>query len=160
MSNILVVFLGNSIYRDDRIGLIVGNKLRDKLTSLGYNVMVLEETGYELIDVLAGWSKVVIVDSIKTGRHEVGDVFQVNLNEFDVYKRASPHYTGLPETLELLYSLDLNPPKEIYLIGIEVLDPYTISDEVTPELASKIDSITDKVYKLILNILGRSSISG
>ena len=153
MDNILILFLGNSIFRDDRIGLIVGERLRDKLIKLGCNVEVLEESGLTLIDVLAGWDKVIIVDSIKTGKHDVGEVFKIDLDEFHRIKSISPHYTGLPETLELLKGLNLSPPKHIQVIGIEVFDPYTVDDKLSDVLACKVDDIVKAVYNIIIDSL-------
>jgi len=153
MSDVLILFIGSSVFRDDRMGLIVGERLKDKLIKLGCNVEVLEESGLKIIDILSGWEKVIVIDSVKTGRHRVGDVFKIDLNEFDSVKSVSPHYTGLPEALELLRDLDLAPPKDVQIIGIEVYDPYTIDTKLSNGLAGKVDDIANAVYNIIIESL-------
>jgi Ni,Fe-hydrogenase maturation factor len=45
--------------------------LKEKLESEGHEVEILEKTGFSLIDYLENRDEAVIVDSIRTGRHQV-----------------------------------------------------------------------------------------
>jgi Ni,Fe-hydrogenase maturation factor len=65
----LVLFLGSSILGDDRVGLVVGEMLKKRLESAGYEVEILEKSGFSLIDYLENREEVVIVGSVKTGKH-------------------------------------------------------------------------------------------
>jgi len=149
----LVLFIGNYLYSDDKIGIIVGEKLKNKLINEGVDVEIMEKMGYSLIDVISNREIVIIVDSVKSSKWEIGEVMLLNIDEVDMYTPRSPHYSGLPEMLKLMKSLELGMPMKIYVIGIEVKDPYTISENLTPELVSKLDEIINKVYKMIRDIL-------
>ena len=151
----LVLFIGNILYSDDRIGILVGEKLKEELESEGFDVKILERMGYTLIDIIADRETVVIVDSIKSGKKEVGEVYLLDAKEMQTYTPLSPHSSGLPEMLNLMKSLNIKLPKNIYVIAIEVKDPYTISEELTPELKSKFYEIKKKVYEEIRKLLGK-----
>jgi len=146
-----IIFLGNILYSDDKIGIIIGSKLKDKLQNLGCNVEILESIGYTLIDYLEGYDIAIIVDSIKTNKHPVGSVL---LFEDEDFKSAptSPHYAGLPEALEIMRELGIKIPKT-YIIAIEVKDPYTVSNDISSELKTKLNYVVSRVFELIVDIL-------
>ncbi|MDI9609780.1 MAG: hydrogenase maturation protease [Archaeoglobales archaeon] len=136
--------MGNPIYSDDRIGLIVGEKLKEKLEAEGFEVKILERMGYTLIDYIAGHETVFVVDSIKG---KVGEIVLIdNLEDLKIRFSKSPHYAGLPETIELMKALNLSVPKKLVVIGIGVKNPYTISEKMSPELELMLESIASEVY--------------
>ncbi|MCS7130060.1 MAG: hydrogenase maturation protease [Archaeoglobaceae archaeon] len=142
----LILFLGNPIYSDDRIGLIVGEKLKNRFEEEGFEVEILEKSGYNLVDYIAGQEIVFVVDSIVG---EVGEVVLIeNLEDLKILFPRSPHYSGLPESLELMKALNL-APKNFFVIGICVKDPFTISDKMSPELEEIVDFVAERVYNCI-----------
>ena len=146
---VLILFLGNAILSDDRIGLIVGEMLKEKLESEGYEVRILEKTGFSLLDYLENRDEVVLVDSVRTGEHRVGEIVSVNLDEFKQYAPFTSHYAGIPETLGLMKQLDLNPPKHFRILGIEVEDPYTISEKISDKLTMRLNELAQEIHKMI-----------
>jgi hydrogenase maturation protease len=151
----LVLFLGNTLLSDDRIGLIVGEMLKEKLESEGYEVEVLEKTGFSLVDYLENRDEAVIVDSVMTGRHQVGQVVSLNLDDLQQYAPFTSHYVGIPEALRLMRQLDLNPPTRLRILGIEVEDPYTISEKISDKLASRLNQLAQEIHKIIGEETGR-----
>lgn len=145
----LILFIGNSLFKDDKIGLILGEKLKPILEDEGLQVEVIDRSGLSLIDYIEGREKVVIVDSIITSRHPVGEVVNVDLNDVERHSIWSPHYVGVPETLKLMEELGMPTPRELYVIGIEVIDVYTVSEDISEELEKKIEEIASKVYSII-----------
>ncbi len=146
---LLILFIGNSLFRDDRIGLIVGEKLKPILEHEGFHVEVLDKSGLSLIDYIEGRELVIIVDSIITSEHQVGEVVDVDLNKLESCSVWSPHYMGLPETLRVMEELGIPKPEKLYVIGIEVVDVYTISEEISRELEERLDEISSRVYEMI-----------
>lgn len=149
----LVLFIGNSLFKDDKIGLIIGEKLKPILESEGFDVEVLERTGLTLIDYIQDREDVIIIDSINTSKYPVGEVIEVDVNCLQASSIWSPHYMGLPETLRLMQALGFNLPRKLYIIGIEVTDVYTISEEISEELTRKIEGISTKIYEKVKNLL-------
>lgn len=144
-----ILFIGNYLFKDDKISLIVGEKLKPLLEKEGFEVEVVDKSGLSLIDYIEGKNYVVIVDSIVTSEHQVGEVVEVNLSEVERYSIWSPHYMNLPETLKIMKELAMHMPRELHIIGIEVIDVYTISEEISDELKKKLEEITSKVYGMI-----------
>jgi hydrogenase maturation protease len=148
----LVLFLGNPILTDDRIGLVLGEMLKGKLQSEGHDVEILEKTGFSLIDYLEDREQAVIVDSVKTDRHQVGEILSLDLKDLQQYAPFTSHYVGLPEALKLMRELDLNPPKHLHILGVEVEDPYTISEKMSPKLTEKLDELSQQIHRMISSV--------
>lgn len=144
----LVLFLGSSILSDDRVGLVLGEILRKRLESAGYEVEILEKSGFSLIDYLENREDVVIVDSVKTGKHEVGQVISISLGDLQRYAPFTSHYAGIPDTLEPMKQLDLNPPRRLRILGVEVDDPYTISENMSEKLRKRLSQLAQEVYSI------------
>jgi hydrogenase maturation protease len=149
MTKPLILFLGNGILADDRIGLVVGETLKDKLRMEGNDVEIIEKTGFSLLDYLEGRDRVVIVDSMKTSRHEVGAVVGLSSEDFQSNAPLTSHYAGIPEALELMKRVDLSPPKDLTILGIEAEDPYTISLSMCEKLQRQLPNIIQQVHDII-----------
>lgn len=149
MTKPLILFLGNSILADDRIGLIIGETLEEKLKAEGNDVEVIEKSGFSLLDYLEGRHRVVIVDSVRTSNHEVGDIVAIGPEDFRSYGPFSSHYAGIPESIELMKKVDLEPPKDLTVLGIEVEDPYTVSLSISEKLQKELPRITQRVHEAI-----------
>jgi hydrogenase maturation protease len=145
----LVLFLGNAMLSDDRIGLIIGEMLKEKLESEGHEVEILEKTGFSLVDYLENRDEAVIVDSVMTGKHQVGQVVPLSLDDFQQYAPFTSHYVGISEALRLMKQLELNPPWRLRILGIEVEDPYTISEKISDKLTSRLDELAQEIHKMI-----------
>jgi hydrogenase maturation protease len=152
IKKLLVLFLGNSILSDDKIGLVIGEMLKPMLESEGHEVEILEKAGFSLIDYLENRRDAVIVDSVKTGKHEVGEIVTVKPEDFQQYAPFTSHYVGIPEALKMMRQLDLNPPEHIHILGIEVEDPYTISEEMTQKLTERLNELSEGIHKNVSSI--------
>lgn len=149
MTRPLVLFVGNGILADDRIGLVVGETLKDRLIAEGNDVEIVEKTGFSLLDYLEGRERVVVVDSVKTGNHKVGDIVVLRAGDLKSDAPFTSHSGGIPESIELMKRLDLAPPKDFSILGIEVEDPYTISFSMSEKLQRELPSITQRLHRSI-----------
>lgn len=149
---LLILFLGNSILADDRIALVLGEMLKPKLESEGHEVKVLEKTGFSLIDYFENRETAVIVDSIKTGRHRVGEIVSIAPEDLRQYAPLTSHYVGIPEALKIMTELDLNPPRRVHILGIEVEDPYAISETMSPRLTERLTELSEETHRIISSI--------
>lgn len=152
-SKTIILFLGNPIFSDDKVGLLIGEELKSKLESLGFKVEVLERTGFNIIDYIEGFDTAIIVDSIKTGRYRPGEVVVFKVEDFKPTAPTTPHYSGIPEAIELMKALGLKCPIRTYVIAVEVEDPYTISENLTPPLEKVLERVKMRVYEEILRLL-------
>ncbi len=144
----VAVFLGNSLFGDDGIALLVAAMLKEKLQSEGFEVHAVERTGFALLDYLEGYKDAIIIDSVGSGNVSPGHVQTYSLEDFKLVKQASPHFAGVPEALELMDTLHLRVPA-VKIIGISIRDPYILSDTLSEELNTGINAIAGQVYEEI-----------
>jgi hydrogenase maturation protease len=156
IKKLLVLFLGNPILGDDKIGLVLGEMLKPMLESEGHEVEILEKTGFSLIDYLENRRAAVIVDSVKTGKHEVGEIVTIRPEDFQRYAPFTSHYVGIPEALKMMKQLDLNPPEHVHILGIEVEDPYTVSEEMSQKLTERLNELSEGIHKNVSSIARES----
>jgi hydrogenase maturation protease len=149
MTKPLILFLGNSILADDRIGLIIGEMLRETLEAEGKDVEVIEKTGYVLLDYLEGRGSVVIVDSVMTGRHRIGEIVPLTPSDLQQIQPSTSHYAGIPDLIQLMKQLGLDLPTNLRILGIEVEDPYVISTKISTKLETEVDQIAEAIHRII-----------
>ena len=138
--------MGNDILTDDAIGLHVVRQLQAELA--GHPAIEVRETtemGLALLDFMTGYSAVVIVDSIQTGRVAPGVVHEVDAAALQQLTGRTPHFLGVSETLALGRQLGLAMPEQVKIFAIEVEDPFTLSTNMTPALQSALPGIVDRI---------------
>jgi hydrogenase maturation protease len=143
------VFIGNSIFGDDRIGLIVGEALRKKLERAGFDVHILERTGFALLDCLEGYERAFVVDSFPSDGRPEGLVATFSVDDFGLVRSAAPHFAGVPEAVRLMRELGMKVP-QVSVIGISVADPYKLGDDISANLHRMIGKITEDVYENVV----------
>ena len=140
----LVVGLGNDFLGDDGIGILAARRLTDELAGQA-DVKESNLTGIALLDVLAGYQKVIIIDAVQTTKFPPGTIIELEPTDFAAIPNPSPHYTGLPEMITIANELNLEFPQEIKVLAIEVADPDTIGGKLTPPVAKAIDELARRV---------------
>jgi hydrogenase maturation protease len=129
---------------DDAFGLMVGEKLRPLATD-AEDIVASSESGFRLIDYLLGVSRVVVIDTVQTGKADPGTIFIVNLDDFRVADGASPHYVGLSETLALGRCLDLPVAEELIVIAVEASDCVTVGGDMNEDVRAAIPRVVELV---------------
>ena len=120
---ILVLALGNDLFGDDAVGFLVAENLIRLLSDISMRdsveILKSHETGFKLLDyIISDYDHVILVDSILG--EEPGRIVKASPESFKKTIAFSPHYSGIPEVLELLEELDVKTPEvEIYAIEIK-----------------------------------------
>ena len=152
----LILFLGNSILSDDRIGLIIGEKLRERLESEGNEVQVLEKSGVSLIDYFEGRDQVIIVDSVESARKRAGDIVSLTLDDLLRNPPMSSHYLGLPESVRLMNSLGIEQPKQLRILGIAVDNTLTVSEKISENLENQLPKLETEIHSAICSMTNQN----
>jgi len=123
----LLLGLGNDILGDDAVGLVAARLLRNELQD---DVEILESAGagLELLDLLEGHERALLLDAVLTGEHPPGTVLEFSREHFQKVAGPSPHYAGIPEVLRLAECLGIAFPTELCILAMEVEDPYHIRE--------------------------------
>ena len=135
----LILGLGNPIRGDDGVGLCVAQALKDKLDPSEVTVIGASAAGLDILDLLAGYEKAIIIDAIQSRKGKTGQIYRLEPEAFDATRHtATPHDVNFATALELGRRLGLDLPKQITIFAIEVAEVSDFSEECTPAVRSAI----------------------
>lgn len=144
----LVIGVGNLYRRDDGAGIHVVNQLKVKAPYIDAIDVALGSV--EILEAMKGYDRVIIVDAMVTGA-EPGSYFNVNIAAGDEPPViSSSHGIDLITTLrlgKLLYTDQM--PGELMIIGIEVEDTLTMSEECTPRVREAVGKVVDEIIAMV-----------
>ncbi len=143
--------MGNTVLCDDAAGVLVAREIHSVFSSSGSGAKIsVAETsygGWRLIDLLNGFDKVVIVDSITTGKFKQGECFRVERQENFKSHLQSTHGMGLFEAIEFAELAGQKMPKEISVYGVEIKNQVEFGETVSLEIIEKIPGIARDIIK-------------
>jgi hydrogenase maturation protease len=155
---VLVLGLGNDLFRDDGVGLQAARALKAELelekgasTELKLEVEVLESplSGPAILDLLMGYDQAIIIDAIKTGEGSPGEIYELELDPAELElgrlePSASLHYAGLPEALALAWSLGPDLPKRLKIYAVEAGE-LSLGEGLTERVAEALPKLLAEV---------------
>ena len=152
----IVLGLGNDILGDDAVGLLAARRLR---ASLPASVDVLESAGagLDLLDVLEGYGRALILDAIATGAHPPGTVLEFGAADFQKVVAPSPHFARLPELLQMARQLAIPFPETISVLACEVADPYQIREGLSPPADAALPALVARAERIVASWVSGSA---
>ena len=152
---ILVLGLGNNILSDDGVGLCVVRQVRQQLQDKkGIEVRETSEMGLSLLDFVAGFDDLILVDAIQTNQAAPGFVHEMDGADLKILPGGSPHFLGVGEMLALGRQLGLPVPSRVKVLAIEVEDPFTLATNLTSAVQEALPSIIERVLQTITESTG------
>lgn len=145
----LVFGLGNTILTDDGVGIKVVRELAETLDA-GPDVEFREGSigGLAIMDEVAGFDRLVLVDSIKTAGGKPGDLFKLDTRDFNTSEHLSnSHGVDFFTAVELGRRFGYKMPAKIDIYAVEVEDNVTFSAECT-------DPVTACIPEIVKTIVG------
>jgi hydrogenase maturation protease len=94
-----------------------------------------------LLDLLAGYERVIMVDAIQTRGGQPGEMYRLGPGDMQApFHSGSTHDLSLPGALDLGRQLDMKLPedKDLIIFAIEVEDVLTFGETCTPTVARAI----------------------
>jgi hydrogenase maturation protease len=144
----LVLGLGNPILSDDGAGIRVAQEVGEKLKDPQVTVAETSGAGLSLLDSIAGYDKVIIIDAIQTREGNIGQIYRIGPEDFSFTKHfSSPHQINLATALELGKMLDLAMPPTITIFAVEAKDITSFSEKCTPEVEQAIPEVVKMVLE-------------
>jgi len=144
--NTLILGIGNLILTDDGVGIKIAQKLKEGNPKL--EVIETSEAGIALLDLMVGYDKLVLIDSIKTEKGEPGDLYKLELGDLKPSKDfASSHGIGIATVFELGQRLGYDMPKYTSIYAVGIRDNTTFGEECTEEVEERIPLIVKQIIK-------------
>lgn len=154
----LLLGMGNPILSDDAIGIRLAQGLGPRLTTAA-GLEILEECctgGLELLDVVAGFDRLIVLDSIKTEGGRAGAWYRLDGADLrETMHLNNVHDANFATALELGRRMGLRLPDDdqIHILAVEVSDNATFSDRLSPPLEAAMPALVDEIRKEVQTIL-------
>jgi hydrogenase maturation protease len=143
-----VLGLGNEILADDAFGILVAQRIRDVAARGEVEVAVSSEAGFRLLDAILDCSRLVVVDTVETGRAAPGTIYVTDERDLPAARAQCPHGLGLFDALALGRQLDLPVPEQVTIVAVEAADCLTVGGSMHPAVIAAVA----RVAELILNV--------
>lgn len=156
----LLLGMGNPFLSDDAVGVRLARELKPRLTACP-ELEVVEECsvgGLDLLDVLRGYERVIVLDSLQTV-----DAVAGAWHYFDARAlRETEHLTNLHDAnlataLELgrRVGVPLPESEDVHIFAVEVEDSVTFSERMSPALERGFPRYSEAILERVRALLGR-----
>jgi hydrogenase maturation protease len=142
--------LGNEILADDAFGILAAREVARRFQGQ-IEVVQSSSAGYDLMDHLLGARRLLVVDTIVTGRARPGAISVFTADRIQPAPGGSPHFLGLFEVLAVGRKLHLDVPEEIIVIAVEASDCITVGGPIHPDVQSAIPEVVELVGQFLAN---------
>ncbi len=155
MSQIVILGIGNLLFRDEGFGIHVIRRLQEQF-EFPENVSIVDGgvLGMNLLGVISEAEHLIVIDAIRN-KGKAGDLYRLEGEEIPSRIRAknSLHQVDFLEALTLCEALDRVPKTVIF--GAEPADIETLEMDLTLPLREKMD----EVISMVLDEMDRLGVS-
>lgn len=142
----LVLGLGNPILTDDAVGIRIAQGLKQETPA--QDVVETSEAGVALLDYVVGYDRVVIIDSVMTGKGKPGELYKLGLEDLTpVMNLSSSHGVDIATAFTLGERLGYPMPKHVTIYAIEIKDNTTFGEKCAQEVEERIPFIVRRIVE-------------
>jgi len=144
----LVLGFGSDALSDDGLPVRLVQDLRTVLNPINYEFNSSPVGGLELLELLKGYKKAVLIDTQLTGRRKPGTISYFTPDNFEeTFHLSSQHDLSFHDTLRLAKQMDIPVPDDIQIIAIEIYENKKLSFEFSEDI--------NRAYPQIIKILSK-----
>lgn len=148
LNKLLILGMGNKLFGDDGVGIIVAEKLEVSLNKYeNIDIEVTSWGGFRIIDLLSGYQSVIIIDALRTTQKPLGFIHRFDYKDLiNSVRMVSFHDINFATAVEFAKLMDIPMPKKIKILGIEVGE----TDQFTEELSQDVKNSVNDCINIIL----------
>lgn len=154
----LLVGMGNPILSDDGVGIRLAQALAGRLPPAAG--LAIEEQctvgGLNLLDLVAGFDQLIVLDSIKTKDGRAGDWYRFDGSALrETMNLSNVHDANFATAMELGRRMGMRVPDEtdIHIFAVEVMENLTFCERLSPELEEALPELVEEMRGEILALL-------
>jgi hydrogenase maturation protease len=152
--SIIIIGLGNPILGDDGFGWEVARQLEAQYPGMRNPVEIecASLGGLSLMERLIGHQIAILIDTVHLGQNPLGTLYCLPLEQlpdFSAGHTASSHDTTLRTAIQVGRSLGASLPETIWVVGVETLNTYDFSEELSPPVAAAVPNATQCILDLL-----------
>jgi hydrogenase maturation protease len=147
----LILGVGNTVRSDDGVGVHIARRFARAGTPEKVDVAHAGTSGLGMLDLVAGYDRLIIVDAIDCGRPP-GTILQLGLDdlgETTTLNAVNPHQSDLVTILETGRRLGLEIPPDVSIVAVQIQDATTFSERCSPAVEAAIDQACAVVLELV-----------
>jgi hydrogenase maturation protease len=147
----LVLGLGNDLITDDGFGPAVARAAEPRLRGRpGVSVVEASVAGFNLLDLLNGFDRVLIVDVAQTGRAQPGSLCFVPLEQASAGRTlGGSHQMDLPTTLSFGRTIGYRLSDTVSILMVEGQDLMTIQEKLSPAVEAAVPEAVELVCRWV-----------
>jgi hydrogenase maturation protease len=152
----IVLGLGNPVRFDDAVGLRVAEAVERLLTEEpvpGVTVMTSTRAGLELIDLLSGASRAIIVDCLTLPNPVPGHVRRLTLNDVAGSARlVGAHDVTIAGAFKFAAAAGVPMPDDVEILAVEAFDTERIEEGLSPAVAAAVPALAREIYHRLATV--------
>jgi len=151
-NKIAVIGLGNTLRRDDGIGIVILESLLAFDKKKGIEYLNFGIASFDLVHRMERYEKILLIDAIDTSGLMAGElkIFELKDIAYNLKSSAtSTHEFDLKSLFELYKRFELK--SRIYVAGIQVKDA-SYGEGLSAELKDKLQAIIEKINTFIASL--------
>lgn len=143
----LLLGLGNPILSDDGVGITVALGIKAQLDEQDdVDVVDASVGGLGLLDLVTGYDRLIVIDSIKTRAGEPGDLYRLELSDLDkTIHSTSAHDTNFATALEFGRQCGIPIPEQIAIYAVEIRENTRFGEGLTPAVECAVPRIIEAI---------------
>jgi hydrogenase maturation protease len=147
-TEVAIIGLGNTLRRDDGIGIHVLSLLEERLNPSIAQFLNFGIASFGLVNYLQNFKKILLVDAIEAGLEPATlKIFKLNEASYQAQeKKISSHELSLSDLFQLCRTLEIS--SDIRVAGIQVKDT-SYGLEMTGELEKAKDHLASEIGRFI-----------
>lgn len=149
-ARVRVLGLGNEILADDALGILAARELARLFPPAEVEVIESSQSGLHLLDYVTGVDRLVVIDTVQTGRAVPGEILVVREHDVRSAPGAAAHGTGLFDALALARQLGFPVPADVVILAVEAADCLTLGGPMHPAVAAALPQVVGRAQALIL----------
>ncbi len=148
--SVAVLGLGNPVLADDAVGLHVAAEVERLLGEnpiAGVTVLTSTRAGFELINLLTGFTHALIIDCLELPYPCPGHIRRLDLGSLSGSARlVGVHDISVADAFELASTLGTGMPGTVEIYAVEGGDTQTLSEEMTPAIAAAVQPLARTLH--------------
>jgi len=147
----IILGVGNQILGDDGVGVYVADELKKHIKNPDVVIDEAATGGMNLLDLMLGYDKAIIIDAVKTEKGRSGEVKRISLADFSTMHSCNPHDVSLAEAIKMAKKLgECRIPNEIVVIGVLMKEtPCEFKEKLSPKIATAVPRAVELALKEI-----------
>jgi hydrogenase maturation protease len=144
----LLLALGSDILMDDAISIILARDMKQSFPD--FELQILPIGGIELIELIAGFNLVVIIDTMISSDAKPGEMMLFNdVQTVSTLHLQNPHDVDLLTSIKLGEELGYRLPEKIVVLGIQIMQHLVASRVLSFVILEKYSALVEQTKKII-----------